>query len=191
MTAEVVIAAIILGAQIGLRFFFKKQETGDKRQEQIFRILFWSSVIVIVIVQGYWLRQQFLLWYSSGPPSSYLVPPYVDISYFLLYGFTNFFMKPLIALGAALALLIGAKFLNRRRQNIFFEPEEPHIAASALFLAGHPGWLYTFSALIVAYLLIHVTRWLLHKKQERIPLYWFWLPFSISAIIFTYVSNSG
>ncbi|KKU15191.1 hypothetical protein A3A20_01345 [Candidatus Wolfebacteria bacterium RIFCSPLOWO2_01_FULL_45_19] len=178
MTVGLVAAVVFLGAQILLRFFFE-------HKSRIFRTLFWLSVIVIFAIQAYWMREQFLAWHGGGPPASYLVPPYRGFSYFALYSFTNFLIQPFLAFFAALFVLLGAKFLNRKFQDRFFEKEEPYIAAGALFLAGHPGWMYALAAVLSIYLIIHTSLFIIHKQQKRIPLYWLWLPISISVIIFS------
>ncbi|MBI4119784.1 MAG: hypothetical protein HY456_02995 [Parcubacteria group bacterium] len=187
MTVELVIAAVILGAQLGLRLPFsnKGQATSNKENKirTVFKTLFFLAVVIVFAVQAYWAREQFLAWHNAAPPLNYLVPPYRGIGYFLSYGYTHFFMKYLLSFAASLALLFSSKFLNRKFQYRFFEEEEPYIAASALFLSGHPGWLLTIIFVLALSVLLSTFYFLFSSKKERVPLYYLWLPASIFAIL--------
>jgi len=187
MILNFALAAIVLGAQILLRFFKSRFIIHNS----YFKYLFWLSIIVIFIVQSYWAREQFFVWHDAGPPASYFVPPYRGISYFLFYSLTHFYLKPFLALVAAVFVLFASRALNRRFQGRFFEEEEPYIAASALFLVGHPGWLYVLILVFAVSILNSIFHILYSKRRERIPMYWLWIPISIAVIIFTYVANSG
>jgi GxxExxY protein len=102
----------------------------------VFKYIFIGGIILIFGFLFYQSWQLYQVWWK------FLLPPYQPIRYFFFYCFTNFFEKQLIALGAALLFLAAAFLLNKKFQERFFEKEEPYLGALAIFLVGHPWWIY-------------------------------------------------
>lgn len=142
------------------------------------KYLFVGAAVLIFGFQIYWAQAQYFLWLSVGPPAQYLLPPYQQISYFFQYSFHQFFLKYVISLGAALLFLVIAKLLNRRFQKRFFEEGEPYLGALAIFVLGHPLWLYEVPTVLGLGLLGAAYNFLT-RKRERFPLCHFWIPAAI------------
>ena len=92
----IVLSLAFLIVAMGASFQFRSERrslvfTGVQK---IFKYIFWIAVILVFIFLSYQVRQLFLLWQSSAP-TSYLIPPYQNISYFLTYAFYIFLFKPL------------------------------------------------------------------------------------------------
>ena len=121
---------------------------------------------------------QYRAW-QSGALSRLLLPAYQG-GYFYFYSFTRFFANHLVALGFALLLFWMMTQLNRRSGGQFFEKEEPYLAATTLFLVGHPGWLIYIVALTVLYLGWHLRQ----GSTERLPLYNFWASVGFFVLLF-------
>jgi len=160
----------------------------------LIRDAFILSVIGAVIYYGYLVYSQYLVWFAGGPPSIYLLPPYQSIGYVFSYHFLRFGLGYSISLFCALLFLAVAVRFNKKNAERFFEREEPYLGALAIFLAGTPGELYYFLALILVYLAIHAVLNLLRRfnrhwsswpagSELRLPLYWLWLPLAILVII--------
>lgn len=180
MSSIIIILVIFLGAQISLRLF------GIERQ--IFKFIFALLIFLILAFLVFQSFQQYFIW-EGNDLSKNLLPPYQGINYFIFYVFTRFFAPYLISLAVALAFLFSAKILNRKFGERFFYPEEIYIGASAIFLAGHPGWLFYVILLLFVYVLTQlffVAKYLILNTQyssPRISLYWLWIPTAIFVII--------
>jgi hypothetical protein len=159
-------------------------------------------VLTTLIVFGFIIYQIFISYFDwlKDPFSRFLLPPYRSISYFLIYALPRLFFPFLIAFIFALIFWRLAAFLNRRSGEIFFEPEEPVILALAIFLSGYPGFLIYFIVLILIFLIFNLVLSLYHilakkaslKNLPRFPLYFFWLPAAIFAIIIkSWLSSKG
>ena len=171
----------ILLISLGASLFLKRRSFGINlritNKVRIYEYLFFTTIILFFILSFWQMRQQFLLWQSSNPPASFLIPPYQDISYFLNYSFYVFFAKPIIALLAALIFLGLAKFFNKKFQERFFEPEEPYFGALAMFLIGYPGLIF--------YLIIVLASGLAGAliTRRRFSAYYLWFPVAIFVIM--------
>jgi membrane associated rhomboid family serine protease len=124
---------------------------------------------------------QFFEW-KQNELSSYLLPPYQSINYFIYYCFNRFFAAYAISAIASFLFLFGAKLLNRKCGERFFEPEEPFWGALGVFLSGFPGFIFYALILSGAYLALHFYFWV-RRRPDRIPLYYLWLPAALFAII--------
>lgn len=145
------------------------------------RGVFWSAAGVVTAVDAYFAVVQYLLW-QEGSLQRFLLPPYAG-SYFFFYAFMRFLAGHAISLFFALIVVVLLPRLNRRYGSRFFEDEEPYIAATALFIVGHPGWLFFLAALIALYLFIHTAYYFLHARSVRVPLYHLWVPVAIFVIL--------
>lgn len=154
---------------------------------------FFANLAAAAVYYGYLVYNQYFVWFISGPPTIYLLPPYESIGYVFYYHLARFGLRYGVSAFAALIFLAAAIWHNRRRGGRFFEKEEPYLGASGIFLAGTPGELYYFVGLLVLYLLIHLGFRLFghSEKESRLPLYWLWLPPAILVIIMKIVFNLG
>ena len=146
------------------------------------KLIFIVTVITVFILSGYFTFKQYETW-ANDPLAQFLLPPYQSLNYFISYSLIQFFAPYLISLVVALLFLKVTLSLNRKSGEIFFEEEEPYLAATSIFLVGHPGWLIYVVALIAVYLLLHTTYYLLQKKSERLPLYYLWAPTAFFVIL--------
>jgi hypothetical protein len=142
---------------------------------------FYFSLLAVFIFILSLCVVQFLKW-KAGDFSSYLIPPYQSINYFVSYCFNRFFLQYFISAGIAFLFLFGANFLNKKFGERFFEPEEPYFGAFGIFLSGFPGFIFYVLILAGAYLLFHLY-FLVGRRSVRIPLYYLWLPAALFAII--------
>ena len=152
---------------------------------KLFKYIFITAVILIEGMLSYQSYQQFQVW-SQNEVSKFLLPPHQNISYFIFYAGARFFAPYLISLAVALIFLFLAQKLNKKYQERFFYLEEPYFGAIAIFLTGHPGWLFYLVILIFIYLVLHlslVIGQLSIVKGNRISLYYLWLPTGIFVII--------
>lgn len=145
-----------------------------------------ATLVFIVIItfsfSGYLTFKQYEVWLAD-PLTKFLLPPYQDFSYFISHSFSIFFAPRLVSLFAALAVLAAALTFNRRAGGIFFEKEEPYLAALSFFLVGYPGWIIYLVALISAYLILHTSYFILRREARRLPLYRLWVPASFFVIL--------
>ena len=172
--AALCIAGILgIASQLELgRFLFKKHV----------KLFFLAGIVIIFGFIGYEAVRQYLSWLHD-PLARFLLPPYQSFNYFALYALTRFFGPYLVSLGVALMILQAAKIINRSRGELFFEKEEPYLAATSIFLVGHPGWLIYLIFLLGIYLLLHIIFRLRGAKDVRLPLYRLWAPTAFFVIL--------
>lgn len=193
----ILILTFFLGASrfAGRSFAVNKQITDPTR---IYKYLFVAAVFLIFALLIFQSFQQYWAW-ERDELAKNLLPPYQDINYFIFYIFTRFFASYLISLAVALVFLFSAKILNKKCEERFFYPEEIYLGASAIFLTGHPGWLFYVILLLTVYVLIQLFFVAKYFRLRRIPrsgtmlntqyssprisLYWLWIPTAIFVIL--------
>jgi len=182
------ILIVFLGASrpwSGRSFAVNQRITNPTR---IYKYLFAAAIFLIFSFLVFQSFQQYWAW-AGNELSKNLLPPYQSANYFIFYVFTRFFAPYLISFAAAIAFLFSAKILNKKYEERFFEPEEFYLGASAIFLSGHPGWLFYVILLLVIYVLIQLFSTakssILNSKFSpiRISLYRLWIPVAIIVII--------
>ncbi len=160
----------------------------ENNKQKLFKYIFIFSIIAIfafLISQSF---QQYQAW-AGDELTKNLLPPYQSVNYFIFYIFTRFFAPYLISLVVALAFLFSAKILNKKCGERFFYPEELYFGAAAIFLTGHPGWLFYVVLLLVVYVLAQLFSTakssILNTQYSspRISLYWLWIPTAIFVIL--------
>lgn len=146
----------------------------------ILALLFSIAIIFGTAIYQSW--QQYLAW-QSNDLSRLLLPPHQSWDYFVFYSRIRFFNSYFLSLAIGLGFLIAAKYLNKKYQERFFEPVEPYLLATAIFVVGHPLWLFYLIILLTISLIssLVISYWSL--SQRRLPLYYFWLPAAIFTII--------
>lgn len=138
------------------------------------------SILLILGVQTYWSVEQYKVWKAS-PFSQFFLPPYQPISYFISYVGVRFLAPWVLAFLAAALFSWVAKYFNRKFEERFFEKEEIELIALGVFLTGYPGFIFYLATILVAGALLSTFYSLL--SRGRLPLYYFWMPFAIFAII--------
>lgn len=133
------------------------------------------SAVIIFSLDGWLAFRQYQVW-SMGGLTRFLLPDYHPGSnYFLFYSLTRIFAPHLISLGLAIVFLLVLRGINNKHNRQFFEDEEPYLAATSLFLSGHPGWIFYLVFLVGFYLLWHLLSRLGRRgRSERLPLYHLW-----------------
>ena len=161
---------LLLGAQIFLRSWFLR----------IIKFILPILVVIFLTFPSYSSYMQYVSW-ATGPLSKLFLPPHTNISYFLGYVGTRFFVPWLVALLAAIILPNIANYYNRKYGERFFETEEIQIFALCIFLTGYPGFLFYLVLLMFLGTLFSIGYTIMHKG--RLPLYYLWVPIAICAII--------
>ncbi len=170
-----------------------KQKKNTKVPVKIFQ---WATIISAVVVLGRYAHltfSQYKVWIESEF-TKHLLPPYQDISYLLGVHGTRFLLYFIISGAAAVLLAFLMNIANKKYEGRFFEEEEKYIAGTAVFLLGNPEWRYAWlfylcavTAIYTSAHLLSMAYWKMKKSSEggppRIPLYFFWVPTAIAAII--------
>lgn len=146
----------------------------------IFRV----SVAVVFLLSAYWSFAQYLVW-LSGETSKYLLPPYQNINYFLLYVGAKLFGLYALSFLVGLAAFYAARWYNARKNWSLFYDEEYYFIALSIFLVGHPYWIAYVLILAVAAGLLIGFRHLILRKTDKFSLYYLWFPIAALVILIT------
>ncbi|MDP3725186.1 MAG: hypothetical protein Q8R20_01810 [Nanoarchaeota archaeon] len=152
-----------------------------------FRGLFFASFFAILFFYLVLVYLQYAIWKESGPPASLLIPPHQNALYVFSYHFVRFGVWYALSFVVALLTFFSMRFLNKKFEERFFEPEEAYLGAIAVFLLGNPSWhyawVYYFLALGFASLLGTLFfRYILHLDR-RFSFYWLWIPVALGVIM--------
>ncbi len=150
-------------------------------------LFFIASLVLVFGFAGYQSWQQYFTWKNSEL-GKFFLPPYQNLDYFIFYARTRFFNPYFLSLFIGFLFFWAAKYFNKKYGERFFEPIEPYLLATSIFIIGHPLWLFYLIFLLAIFLIIHIliTNYHLliaHKAMPRISLYYFWLPATISTIL--------
>ncbi len=141
-----------------------------------------TAIMGIIVIVAYFTHAQFMLW-RANEVSSYLLPPYHSLSYFLFYVWTRLWAPYAVSLTVGLLGFVVVKLLNKRFDGRFFEREELYYIATGLFVSGHPGWI-TYGILVLGtYLLFSIFYLLYFRDMRRVSFYYSWLPLAVLAIV--------
>ncbi len=173
------LAALGIAVVLGIASQF---ELGRFLLRRRIKLIFPAGIFIIFGLIGYEAIRQYLFWLHD-PLARFLLPPYQSFNYFGVYTLARFSGPYLISLGLALMILQATKTINRRRGELLFEKEEPYLAATSIFLVGHPGWLIYLIFLLGIYLLWHLVFRLRGAKDIRLPLYRLWAPTAFFVIL--------
>ena len=181
-----IIAVVFLIAIFLIQVIAAKTHS-DLRQNGFFgRAFFLTAAVSLFGYAAYLSWQQYFIWINNDLTKLFL-PPYASLDYFIFYVRTRFFNAYLLSLVAGLGGALAAYFLNKRFQERFFEKIEPYLLGTALFLVGHPGWIFYLIILLTLFLIINFLlstfHFLLNKEMPRISLYYLWLPAAIFTIL--------
>lgn len=176
--ASLIILSLTLGAQIRTRSLLVR----------LLPYLFPLSVFAIFGTLFFFTYVQYTAWLAH-PLSKFLLPPYQSATYFWGYVYSRFFSPWLIALFAGLLVGSLAAYVNRLWGGALFEEEEPRLLGLGIFLSGYPGFLVYLILVSFSYLCYNLFVTVRGKRGTaeggvpRVPMYWFWLPAAIFAII--------
>lgn len=150
--------------------------------------LFIVSILSVIFWYLYLTGLQYITWVEAGPPSSFFLPPYEDITYLFQYHLIRFLMYYCISFIVALLFIVYGRRYNKKFGSKFFEDEELYIGGTAIFLLGNPSWAYLWIFYLLAIFLVGLcgtfyTNKVLKKTEERFPFYYLWMPLAIVAII--------
>ena len=149
------------------------------------RLRIFAGATTLIFGYGAYLTAAQYIAMRADPLARLLLPPYQDLSYFLIAVvlariFGPYFISFLMSL---LFLLVATRY-NKKYDERFFEKEEIILGALSIFLVGHPGWLFYFVGLIALYMSIQLySRFILRKVAYRLPLYNLWVPIAIFVIL--------
>lgn len=176
-----IIALAILGILFGIQLVIPKARLNKSG-------LFGISALIISAVfifgrAGYLSWQQYISW-KSGGLTKFFLPPYRDLSYFVFYARSQFFNSYLLSLFFAILFLWPAKYFNKKYEERFFEPIEPYFLAIAIFLDGHPAWIFYLILLFAVVLITQIFNAIRYPLNvKRLSLYYLWLPTAIFTIL--------
>ena len=170
---------VILSIIFGLQLLDAKTPA---RQGFFGRAIFLSAIIAIFSLSFYLSWQQYQFWKSDHLGKLFL-PPYQNFNYFIFYIRTRFFNPYLLSLFFSLLFFWSAKHFNKKYEGRFLEESETYILASAIFLVGHPNWLFYLILLLLVSLLLSLANFLYFEHGKRLSLYYLWLPTAIFTIL--------
>ena len=180
----------ITDAKWGVAKYF----SDNKSFSSFLRIAWIISVLAIFGTLVYWAVLQYRLW-AGNDLTKTLLPPYQSFGYFYSYVGKRFFAPWLIALLFAIVVSRVSKLLNKKYGERFFENEEIELISFGIFLTGYPGFFIYLILILVLGVLFSTFFTLLNFFLEklgrassllskgRLPLYYFWIPTAILAII--------
>lgn len=177
-----IIAVVFLIAIFLIQVIAEKTHSDLRRNGFFGRVIFLAAALSLFGYAAYLSWQQYYAWINNDLTKLFL-PPYASLDYFIFYVRTRFFNAYLLSLAAGLGGAFAAYFLNKRFQDRFFEKIEPYLLGTALFLVGHPGWI--FYIMIMGFLSIAISSvhfWRV-REPRRLSLYYAWLPAAIFTII--------
>jgi len=162
------IFALVLAIQIFWR----------RNSAKIVKPIFWSAAAIVLayIVYVSYLQYQAF----QGGPLSATLGTISGLKWFFGYARLHFWNQYLVSFIAALGIFALAKYINKKRGEIFMEREEIYLGGLGTFLVGYPGF---FFYIILVLALSVLTSALFVRKGERLPLYYFWMPTAIVALL--------
>ncbi|MDD5430805.1 MAG: hypothetical protein PHP03_01120 [Candidatus Pacebacteria bacterium] len=172
-----------LGIAAGLfafQIFLWKSEVSEKKRKCIFKILFFGAIAAVFGYCLYISITQYSVWADGF--YSYLPPTVNPLNHFIPYILIHYWATFLISLILGVLGFYSANYANKKYGERFFEPEEPFLILTAIFLTGHPAWIAFVILLLLAALLFSVLN-SIKRRGERFSLYWLWLPLAFFTII--------
>jgi len=167
---------------LGIQIFWKKISA------KIVKPVFWiaAALVLVYIVYISYLQYQA---FKEGPLGLTL-GSLEGLKWFFGYARLHFWNEYLISFVAALGIFAFAKYINKKRGEIFFEKEEIYLGGLGTFLVGYPGF---FFYIILVLIFSSLISFLFLPRGERLPLYYFWMPTAIVVllVIHFWAENQG
>jgi hypothetical protein len=126
--------------------------------------------------------KQYLLW-EGNELGKLLLPPHQSWDYFIFFSRSRFFNQYIISLIFAIIFSVSAGYLNKKSGGKFFEPAEPYLLATAVFLSGHPGWLFYLVFILLFGAVLSGWHFLRIRHEQRLSFYYLWLPGALFTIL--------
>src|SRR3989344_3917079 len=140
--------------------------------------IFWIAAVLVLAYIVYISILQYQA-FLDGPLGATL-GTISGLKWFFGYVRLHFWNQYLVSFIAALGIFALAKYLNKKRGEIFMETEEIYLGGLGTFLVGYPGF---FFYIILVLALPVLASALFVKKGERLPLYYFWMPTAIALLL--------
>lgn len=173
----------MLGVVLALQVMRVK---GKLKNQKIFRYIVWGVMVGVMAEYMYLTYMQYRSW-TEGELTAKFLPPYSDISYLLSYHIIRFLSFYSIAAVIGGVVCAYARYVNKKKEEQFFEKEEPYIGFLSILLLGGPdwkfGWVMYLGVLLITYLVVHIVVRMQRKGEVRIPLYFFWVPCALITLI--------
>lgn len=145
-------------------------------------LLFISSTVAILGWAVFLSWKQYLVW-QGNELGRLLLPPYQSWDYFIFYSRSRFLNPYLISLAVGIIFSYFAGYFNKKFGEKFFEPAEPYFLGTALFLSGHPGWLFYLIFILLSGAVLSGVHFLRFRHEARFSFYYLWLPVGLFTII--------
>ena len=122
---------------------------------------------------------------AADPFARLFLPPHQSLKYFVIaVAWARIFAPYVTSFLVSLIFLFVSERYNRKFGGKFFERDETYIGSLSIFLVGHPQWIFYLVSLIVLYVLVQLyVRFVNRKPEERVPLYYLWVPTAIFVIL--------
>ena len=160
---------------------FFLQSSKREKTRKLLKFVFWKSTGLALIYLSYITYLQYEA-FQNGPIGITLGT--VDgLKWFTGYMRLHFWNTYIISFIAALAIFAFAKFINKRKKEIFFENEEIYVGALGIFLVGYPAFFFYIPLVLLAAI---ITSLITKKQKERLSLYFFWMPTALIILSIVY-----
>jgi len=145
---------------------------------KIIRPIFWGTAFLVL---AYLLYAAYLQYQAfQGGPLSFTLGTVKGLFWFFGYVRLHIWNQFLVSFAAALGIFALAKYINKKRGEIFMEREEIYLGGLGTFLVGYPAF---FFYIILVLLLSSLISFLFLPRGERLPLYHFWMPTAIVVLL--------
>lgn len=137
-----------------------------------------GGIVILFLLRSILLTYATYALWSTALPSTYLLPPYQPISYFLHYSFIHFFASFLLTFAVGLTVGIILLFLNYRRPHLFM-PGDLALLLIGMLLVQWPLVIFYVGAIFMGGMLLLIFRRYIIKGKETIvlaPHILFWIP---------------
>lgn len=152
-------------------------------QAGFFGLFLFLFAIAAILGWGIFLSwKQYLLW-EGNDLGKLLLPPHQSWDYFILFSRSRFFNQYIISLIFGIIFLVSAGYLNKKFGGKFLEPLEPYLLGTALFLSGHPGWLFYLIFILLFGSVLSGWNFLRLQHEMRFSFYYLWLPGALFTIL--------
>ncbi len=125
--------------------------------------------------------------FSEGPLLS-VINIQSGFTWFLSYIRLHYWDEYIFSLIGALLFYLAGKYLNDAKDERFFEKEEIWLGMLGIFIVGYPAWFFYIALMLVVPALLSLV---FLKNNERLPLYYFWIPTALFVILIVHYLLEG
>ncbi|PIR89100.1 MAG: hypothetical protein COU07_02630 [Candidatus Harrisonbacteria bacterium CG10_big_fil_rev_8_21_14_0_10_40_38] len=149
-----------------------------EKTKKFIKPLFWTTSVLVLGYLSYITYLQYKAFQKS----------YLDLTigtldglkWFAGYVQLHFWNTYLVSFVAALLIFALAKYINKKRGEVFLEGEEIYLGGLGVLLVGYPSFFFYIPLVL---LLAIITSLITKKQKERLPLYYFWMPTAILVLL--------